>query len=272
MTYDVEETLRAIVDELAAAGHPCGMGDYGVSPEDGRIRFVIEDAPRPRAVRTAHMTEGRSDEEFDLSRTRDPDELRAWVDDLRVLLEADAAIVAAGGDPMHAAPEHHVAHPLVVEAAKAYGWTPAEMAESMLVHMGDGWRTTRSDRGAYTPMLTAEGPGFHVTFERMLRRRRVVCHRMLFSSLDGGRSVEIAERPAGLHLIVWGTVVPDIMLDVMAGRRVGDVVDWSALSFMADEPVVSAHVEGKDDMAHLVLDLASGTEALPANAWEGAEK
>lgn len=267
MNYDVEKALRAMVDELAAAGHGCYVGEYGFPPEDGRIRFVIENTPPARAVRPAHITEGRVSEEFDLSRTRHPDELRAWVDELRVLLEADAAIVAAGGDPMRAGPEHHVAHPLVVKAAQAYGWTPAELAEPMLVHMGDGWRTTRSDHGSFTPMLMAERESFNVGFERILRRRRVLCDRMLFTSVDEARSAEVSETEAGLHLGIRGFVPPDTVLQAMAGRRIGDVVHWSALDFMADETIVSASVKGQGIMAGLLLDLAPGTVALPANTW-----
>jgi hypothetical protein len=267
MNHDVENALRTAVEELVAAGHPCEVGSHGTPPEDGRIRFVIEGTPPTRIVRPPHITEGREAEEFDLSRQRHPDELRAWVDELRGLLEADAAIVEAGGDPLRAGTEHHVAHPLVLKAAQAYGWTPGELAEPMLVHLGDRWIASRSSHGSYTPMLSAEGDGFHVTFERILRRRRVLCERMLFATAGGGRSVEIAQNTAGLRMIIRGMAPPDTVLEAMAGRRIGDVIDWSALSFMADEPIASAHVEGGGMRTQLVIDLASGTAALPAKAW-----
>lgn len=247
--------MRHLIDEMAgplASRLPIEIAPNRDGPIDRlRPRIAIEPTnmlTTVRLVRTPHASEGDQmvTEDIDLyllDRSGAAARIAAMLATLEELLEQDRAIMLGGGDPERPAHRWFTCHPVMLEAARHWGWNLDDMvAPSEITQRDDAAVIVRNDTNILTPLLTAERDGATIHCGRYQRRRRLLCAHLSVMNGDAILAQYSDEdRPA---VRIPGRWLPETLLDALPGRRMREVVDDTRLGPLLDLTIASAHRSG----------------------------
>lgn len=248
--------LEPLVEALTAEGLPISMADGPPATVD-RLRpsVWVEDDGLTSAIvrRSPHVSEGDDTLMCQIDVYRNDAEdvhgiLDASLHEIARLLRQDREIVSEGGDPEAAPARHHRAHPLLVDALKAWGWDMEDAVRPTAVAGMGGLVLARSENGVFTDLMADDIDGRSVMLTRRIVRRRIIVDSLSIMPPHGTSREEpgiLFSEQEGVPLItISRMVLPDSALASLQGERVGRILDGGAASAFAHHVIEDAWVSG----------------------------